>query len=125
MRHNLDTKYSKEEISYPKVPMTRVDMCLLSSSMAVRAKPKSDTFGVKSSSSKILLALKSLCITRGLESSCRYASPLAAPSAIFMRCTQLSGALSLSIPDSKQNGQKPYVKKNPSTLKNSLRTEQL
>lgn len=51
--------------------MTRVEMCLFSSSNAVRAKPKSDTLGVKSSSSKMLLALKSLWMTRGLESSWR------------------------------------------------------
>lgn len=92
---------SRKEITHPKVPITRVDMCLFSSSNAVRAKPKSDTFGVKSFSSKILLDLKSLCMTRGLESSCKYAKPRAAPSAIFIRGPQLSGAASLSIPENK------------------------
>lgn len=88
---------------YPKVPMTRVEMCLFPSSNAVRAKPKSETFGVKSCSNKMLLDLKSLCMTLGLESSCKYARPLAAPSAIFTREPQSSGAVNLSTPETKQN----------------------
>lgn len=51
----------------------------------------------------MLLDLKSLCMTLGLESSCKYARPLAAPSAIFTREPQSSGAVTLSSPESKQN----------------------
>ena len=56
---------------YPKVPITWVEMCLVPSSNAVLANPKSETLGVKSYSNKMLLDLKSRCITRGFESSCR------------------------------------------------------
>lgn len=66
----LEGKKSKD-VMYPNVPMTRVEMCRLSSSKAVRANPKSETFGVKSSSKRMLLDLKSRCMTRGLESSCK------------------------------------------------------
>jgi len=84
--------------TYPKVPMTRVEMCSFPSPKAVLAKPKSDTFGVKSYSNKMLLDLKSRCMTRGLESSCKYASARAAPSAILSLASQSSRAAPLSDP---------------------------
>lgn len=68
---NESNLLSKTKSSYPKVPITWVDICLFSSSSAALANPKSETLGVKSCSNKMLLDLKSLCITRGLESSCR------------------------------------------------------
>ena len=61
----------KQYCSYPNVPMTLVERCPLPSSGAAFANPKSDTFGLKSFSSKMLLALKSRWMTRGFESSWR------------------------------------------------------
>lgn len=90
--------YVQLEATYPKVPITLVETWRLPS-VASLAKPKSETFGVKSSSNNILPALKSRCMTRGLESSCRYARALAAPRAIFIRASQSRGPFPLSTPE--------------------------
>jgi hypothetical protein len=56
----LMTKREEEQMAHPKVPITRVEMgWLFPMSPADFANPKSDTLGVKSYSSKMLLALKS------------------------------------------------------------------
>ena len=52
------------------VPAIRVLMCVFLSSYSF-ANPKSDIFGHRSLSSKILLALTSLCTIFGLDSSGR------------------------------------------------------
>jgi hypothetical protein len=54
------TKREEQQMAHPKVPITRVEMgWLFPISPAAFANPKSDTLGVKSYSSKMLLALKS------------------------------------------------------------------
>lgn len=75
-------------LSYPNVPITRVDRCVWRPSGASLARPKSETLAWKLFSSKILDALKSRWMTQGCESSCKYASPLAASRAIFILDSQ-------------------------------------
>jgi len=77
--------------THPNVPITRVDKWLPLPSGACLARPKSATLALKLFSRSILEALKSLCITEGCESSWRYASPLAASSAIFILVSQSRG----------------------------------
>ncbi|TVT97919.1 hypothetical protein EJB05_56807, partial [Eragrostis curvula] len=60
-------KENKTDSTYPKVPITRVEICSFPSPKAVLARPKSDTFGVKSYSNKMLLDLKSRSNNPNLE----------------------------------------------------------
>lgn len=64
------------------VPLTWVETWPFSLSDTSLDKPKSATFAVKFSSSKILVDFTSLWIMGGLASSCKYASPLAEPRAM-------------------------------------------
>jgi hypothetical protein len=64
------------------VPLTWVETWPFSLSDTSLERPKSATFAVKLSSSKILVDFTSLWIMGGLANSCKYASPLAEPRAI-------------------------------------------
>lgn len=65
----------------PIVPRTWVVICVSFESTSF-ANPKSPRTGSKSSSRRILAAFRSLCIILGLQCSCRYSSPRAAPKAM-------------------------------------------
>ena len=62
----------------------------------ILAIPKSEILGFMSWSRRILLALRSLCMTRNLECLCKYRSPCAIPSIIARRIFQFSKALLVS-----------------------------
>jgi len=62
----------------------------ISSLPTVLANPKSDIFGLKSSSRRTLLALRSLWMILSRESSWRYVSPLASPQIMLKRFFQSS-----------------------------------
>lgn len=70
-----ETRKGKKEKTHI-VPAIRVLMCVFSSSSSL-AKPKSDILAFRSLSSSTLVALISLWTIFNLDSSCRYASPLA------------------------------------------------
>ena len=72
------------------VPATLVLTCVFSSSSSL-ANPKSDIFGVRSLSSKILVALMSLCTNFNGDSSWRNARPFAIPQQILNLVGQSSG----------------------------------
>lgn len=84
-----------------KVPATRVLMWVLSSSSSL-AKPKSDILGFKCLSSSTFVALMSLCTIFNLDSSWRYAKPLAIPMQIFCLVGQSNFNCLSSGPFSKQ-----------------------
>ena len=60
------------------------------------ASPKSEILGFISLSKRMLLGLRSRCMTRNLECLCRQRSPCAIPSIIAMRLFQSSKALLFS-----------------------------
>ena len=72
------------------VPATLVLTCVCSSSSSL-ANPKSDILGVRSLSSKILVALMSLCTNFNGDSSWRNARPFAIPQQILNLVGQSSG----------------------------------
>jgi hypothetical protein len=59
----------------------------------ILASPKSEILGFISLSKRMLLALRSLCMTRNRECLCRYNSPLAMPSIMVSRLSHFSKAL--------------------------------
>ena len=74
------------------VPAIRVLMWVLSSSSSF-ANPKSDILAFMSLSSKTLLVLMSLCTIFNVDSSWRYAKPLAIPTHIFCLVDQFNFSL--------------------------------
>ena len=77
------------------VPTTLWVLARSIDSWKIRAKPKSDILGFIFPSKRILLAFKSRCITRKLESRWRYRRPLATPWMMLSRRSQLSSDLLL------------------------------
>ena len=70
--------------------MTLLVLAWSSLLLKIRAIPKSDIFGFRSLSNKMLLAFKSLWIILNLESLWRYSRPLLIPSIMLKRFLQSS-----------------------------------
>lgn len=84
---------SQKESGYAyNVPATRVLTCVALGGRSL-ANPKSEIFGVRSLSRRMLLAFMSLWIMGGRISSWRNASPRATPTAILTRARQLNRML--------------------------------
>lgn len=83
--------YSGAECPY--VPTTLEGAELALSLPASLASPKSESLGLKSSSSKMFEDFRSLNMTGGLALSCKYSSPFAVYHAIFTLVNQSNGRL--------------------------------